>query len=131
MIKDSAKNVRWINPFKKFGMIRVNNSTNKLLCYLCSIALSSVYMYFKRLPLFPYLCICMLLYNFSNSLFSERMKETLHVTDSYSKSAGQCSLHDNIVQELLFIFCDNRMLFFVNIIIFFLFYRCPAGIGRD
>ena len=28
MIMDSAKNVRWIIPFKKFGMVRVKNVSN-------------------------------------------------------------------------------------------------------
>ena len=34
MILDSAKNVRWIIPFKKFGMVRINServSLTKLL----------------------------------------------------------------------------------------------------
>ena len=30
MVVDNAKNVSWIIPFKKFGMVRVKNLTNSL-----------------------------------------------------------------------------------------------------
>ena len=33
MIMDSAKNVRWIIPFKKFGMVRVKNDVHVAKLY--------------------------------------------------------------------------------------------------
>ena len=35
MIVESSKNIRWIIPFKKFGIIRAKNLLNTLTCYAC------------------------------------------------------------------------------------------------